>query len=316
MDNKRRDELRVWLHRMNMDDSLEVMVEVHTHITDSAFALIRLHGNDPRDKPINHDANLLLQMTALKSTSLKPMALPKDYKVSADGTTVRGINDPFGMLCIVRSQMEAFCTFNNMFINSDSQLDRQLKYDLWVLAGLKYRQRFPVEQTEHVKKKEKEAKEIEQIANSIKSGNIYASLSDDGRKMIDQLIKTKEWKLKLHGDKIRVLKWHEALTDSGANDLLEEKYTFLSLGTHPSNVSVFQFGQMFVKQEHTFTARMALLYSCIFLSLFIRDYVTYFKLHDTHFKSLPVQNQMLVNWYNRAFRGKEYQVNDALSFLD
>jgi len=316
MEKNERNSFRAWIHRLNLDDSLEVMIEVHTYVTEAAFVLIRLHGNDPSDKPINHDANLLLQMTALKSISLKPMSVPKDYKVSADGTMVRGINDPFGMMCLVRSQMEAFCTFNNMFINSDSDSERQMKYDLWVLAGLKYRQRFPVKLPEHLTKKDKEAKEIDDIQEAIKLSDIYIALGDEGKKTIDYLIKSKEWKFLRNSDNIKSRQWHEALTDSGANDMLEQKYTFLSLGSHPSNVSVFQFGQMFVEQQHKPTARMALLYSTIFMSFFIRDYVVHFNLRDTHFKNLPLKNQMLVNWYNRAFRGKDYQVNDALSLLD
>ena len=316
MTDKGKLKWRLWFDRMISDESLKVMMEAHNLVTDAAFYLIRTHGNDASTSTMNHDGNLLLQMTALKGMSIKSMALPKNLKIQADGTTVGGVNDPFGMICLVRSQMEAFCTFNNMFINSNSDEELQVKYDLWVMSGLKYRQRFGVELEEHVAKKEKEAKQIDEIMQSIESSDLHKGLSEQGLKNFKQMVKGKDWKFRVDGNSIKTLHWHEALTDSGANDMLEQKYNFLSLGSHPSNVSVFQFGQMYVKGEHEFTARMALMFSNVFLSFFIRDYIKYHGLIEKCFDTLPLENQMMVNWYNRAFRSKEYQVNDALSLLD
>ena len=92
-------------------------------------------------------------------------------------------------------------------------------------------------------------------------------------------------------------------------NVLNYNYTLLSLKTHPSNVSVFQFGPMYIKGGEYINMKLALQLAQWFLSFFIRDYCFHSpSLIATYSKSPPLL-QCIVNSCNRGFRGDEYALN-------
>jgi len=311
-----KEKLRMEYSRLLTPKDLAIMVESHKIIADVGFAILMEHGKTGTKSPWDHDANLLYQMTLLKSLSVVQHITPINHVNSIDGSKFKDTYDPFSMLNIVRAQYEAFCNFNNIFIQSKNVDELKLKYFLWVISGLNYRQRFKVTTPEHIKKKEKEKQQIEDLTKEITANNSFLQLDVQSQKNIMDGIKKRDWQFKIDGDKASKIAWHEMMTNAGANDMLEGQYASLSLNTHPSNVSVFQFGTMYTGGMQVTSTRMAIQLSKLFTAMFIRDYLIYFKDYKPYFEKLPLIPQMLINSYNGMFRDESYRLNEINNMLN
>ncbi len=224
--------------------------------------------------------------------------------------------DPFALASIVRTQYEAFCNFNNIYCFSKSAEEKLFKYNLWVLSGLKYRQNFSAVQKENIEKKEIEKKQIIELKEEIKLSSVYKNLAPDSKENIDKAIKWKKWQIVLDGQNARSIAWHEMMTNAGATDLLNGQYTSLSLNTHPSNVSVFQFKDLYSEANDLPLSLLTIKLSKWLISFFIADYCCYFEDAKSSFNELPLMTQILVNQYNSMFRTEKYRINNASSILN
>jgi hypothetical protein len=179
---KMKEELRMEYVRLSRPDDLPTVIETHRIITDVGFSILYNHGKQGGLKDIwDEDNNLLYQMTIVKSLSLIQYSNPINYENAIDGTTIKDIYDPFSIYTIVRAQYEAFCNFNNIYIQSKSLDELQLKYYLWVLSGLNYRQRFKTE-SESVKDiQQAEAKNIDIYMNLLNSNLCFLQLENQSK---------------------------------------------------------------------------------------------------------------------------------------
>lgn len=302
--------IRAEYSRLLGPQDIVTMVESYSIITNAAFTIMYEHGKEGWQFDYDHDANLLFQMTILKGLSVLKLSNPINYINPINGSQLLNTYDPFSTYNLVRAQFEAFCNFNNIYIQSENLESLQLKYKLWVLSGLNYRQRFKVETEENIKKKDKEKNQIETLIGEIENNSVFDQLEEQSQKNIRDAIKKREWQLQINGSKAYKIAWHQMMTNAGVNDSLEDQYTFLSLATHPSNVSVFQFGSMYNENMQEFNQRMALQVSKIFLSMFVRDYCNYFPSCKNTFNKLPSICQLLINSYNSMFRSEDYVLNE------
>ncbi len=97
--------------------------------------------------------------------------------------------------------------------------------------------------------------------------------------------------------------------NAGVNEVFMHLYSLMSLSTHPSNITVFQYAQMFEKNfdaEMTFTF---LGYSKIIMAFMIADYCKYFPIAKEKFLELPEINQLLVDSLNGTFRGRDFEIS-------
>lgn len=299
--------------RLLFSKDLKTIIESHKLISDLGFVISYKHSLLGAKSVWDHEANILFQMSVLKSISLQHLAHSINYRNDIDGTFIKDLYDPYGMLNLVRAQYEAYCNFNNIFIQSNAEEDLKLKYDIWVLSGLSYRQRFNAESEEQIKTKEYEANQIIQLKNKIVTNECYKQLEEKSQLNIQECINRREWQIKIHGKKAYKIGWHDMMTNAGIgkHNLTESLYSYLSLATHPSNVSVFQFSSMYINEKQEFNVEMALELSQSFISMMIRDYVIYFNLKENIFDKLPLIPQMLINSNNIMYRGDEYKLNEV-----
>ncbi|MCU0359621.1 MAG: hypothetical protein MUF75_02710 [Bacteroidia bacterium] len=309
--------LRNEYSRLLGSDSFADMIESHKMIAEVGFSIFYAHGKESTKTSVyDHDGNILFQMSILKCLSLQQLAHSINYKNSIDGVTLKDTYDPFGMYTIVRAQYEAFCNFNNIFIQSRSEDELKLKYHLWVLSGLNYRQRFKAKSEWAKKKKATEAIEIDNLNKSVLENPCYLQLDEQSQQNIQDCIKRKDWQIKIDGNRSYKIAWHEMMSNSGANENLDGQYSYLSLATHPSNVSVFQFSSMYIENQQGFNAKIALQLSRASTAMFVRDYVEYFKLTEKHFNNLPIMPQLLINGCNSLFRSEDYELNSINDILN
>jgi hypothetical protein len=294
-------------------------ITAYKRILDCSLKLLLDHKNNSKLTETDNDGHLLVQIFLLKSMSLIKLTNGLRYRNDLNNTQFNDIYDPFGMGNLVRSQYEAFCNFNNIYIQSKSQNEINLKYYLWVLAGLNSRQRFPAKSLIAIEQRKKEADIIEQYLDLLHKNTCFNELTERAKSNIQRCIGKREWQVKVTEDNAYKIAWHEMFSNAGVKHY-DEQYNYLSSLSHPSNLSVIQFKQMYEgskpEERSDFQSmRVMLTTSKTIMSFLLKDYITYFKLH-TQFDQLPLIDQMLVNAYNRNFRGREYVLNNTLEKLN
>lgn len=291
--------------------SMQEQIESYKIITDAAMFII-FQEEKKAKSAADRDANNLYQMTALKCLSVLKLVEKKlHYKNDINGLELN-VYDPFGLKPIIRAQFEAYGHFNNVYLQYGSEDEKQLKHDLWVMCGLMNRQKFSAIQAESTAKKEKEKREIEELKKKIEDNPCFKSLNQKAQQRIFDMADRSDWKLTISGDNAIFAGWQQLTENAGANDHLKNTYKSFSLGSHPSNVSVFQFTEAYNKGKEAadFFTSIALKLSKFYMSLFIADYCKHSPEAKIVFDQMPELHQLLINSYNRMFRGEQYQVND------
>lgn len=212
--------------------------------------------------------------------------------------------------------MKLFQFFHLIFRNTNTPDEKSIIYGLWVSSGLKYRQRFEsfATGTENAKKLESEKKQIAQIEKEIKKTALYKSLDEKNQGKIDTQLKKKDYKIKFDDKEVVFLSWQDmADVMNLKKEIFEHIYNYFSLYAHPSQVSVFQFENMFSKQQEEFKqlTTLNLKYCFSLVSVFIADYINLFPLTKQTFETLDIHKQIVINSHNRMLRGNEYSINDA-----
>jgi hypothetical protein len=212
--------------------------------------------------------------------------------------------------------MEAYCNFNNIYIQSSTHDEKELKYNLWVISGLKYRQGFDTMLKTSVEKKAMETVQIQAIEKSIFESALVNKLSDESKKLIRYAVSKKKWQVTLTGKNVQILGWQSLLNNVVLQNIsfINSLYTYLSLATHPSNVAVFQFAEIHAKNQESNTFAIAIRLAQYLLSFHISDYCNYFFKESNLFSSLPPLQQLLIDSTNKMFRGDDYIINKELYY--
>ncbi len=307
--------LRNEYKRLIYPEDLATALESYKLITDAGFEIMKTQKEKTQNIE-NTDAIGLYEMTILKNLSIFKLAESLNYNSNIGDFIISNRFDPFALSSIIRTQYEAFCTFNNIFRLSKTAEERKFKYNLWVLSGLKYRQNFPTKLEENIKKKQDEKLEIIDLLNKIRGSEVYQHLNTESKDRIENAIKRKNWQVATSGDEANIIPWHEMFNNAGVNAILEGQYSSLSLNAHPSNVSVFQFADMFLRGNDLPNSIFTIKISKWLISLLIADYCYYFKDAKERFDGLPIMTQILVNSYNLMCRNESFKINDASKILN
>ncbi|QXP61650.1 hypothetical protein [Olleya sp. HaHaR_3_96] len=265
------------------------------------------------------EAKIVNQMIFTKIAHMKEMAKGIEY-LANDGATLNKIIDPTLIASNTRNLYETISMFNLIYIKPDTEDGKKILYNLWVIAGLKYRQRFEnvITKDENREKFEKEKEEIKSLINEIENTKLYSNLNPKEQKKIKQKIREKDYKIKIENNKVTPLSWQASSTEMGFKmDSLNNIYTYFSLYSHPSNVSVFQFADMFNKGNESFinATNFNLNTFFIFLSVFVADYIKLFPEVLEIYENLPQIDQIIINSNNRLVRGSEYSINNEYKAL-
>lgn len=296
--------------RLANASSLEEITEQYKLVTDSCVALIKESKPNREDAQWKGEAHLLFQMASTKCFSV----LRLSEGVSHDGfVSVPNYFDPFAVWPIIRSQFESYCLFNNIYVCSSSENETLFKYNLWVLSGLNYRQANASDDLsdENREKQITEAALIESIKSEIFNNPFLTELGEQEIQKTERFISAKKFQVfKNQNNKLVNGAWHELLSNSGAKDMFKKLYALMSLATHPSNVSVFQYRDMFNGDNAKQNMYYALKFSSIIISGLISDYCVYRNHLKETFNDLPKINQLIVNTNNITFRSEENRIND------
>lgn len=284
------------------------------------FDAVINHDNEAVDSQRIHDAKILLQMMLTKTLNLKKAIDGISYN-APNGSKLNNIIDPTIIASLIRNIFETVSMFNLIYLKPDTDDEKKIMYTLWVSAGLKYRQRFEVtaQSDENKQKITEEKAQIEKLANQIKETELYKRLDIKEQIKIDNQLKGKDYQIYFDGLMVKFVSWQETVSVMGIKDsLLPNIYTYFSLYSHPSNVSVFQFAGMFEKGNEAFPeiTNFNVKTAFFMFSIFIADYIKIFPDVLKTFEQMDLVEQIVINFQNTMARSQDYSINDCARALE
>lgn len=282
-----------------INDDLGTKRIVLKQLIDSAFFLLGKQNPETITSKYRQDAFILFQMSTLRCVSTLELSNECDFRNDLNTSALR-ILDPFSVNALVRTLFESYCNFHSIYIQSKSDNETALKHDLWVLSGLKYRQQFPATIEEHQLKKQSEKDEIETLLNSVKNNSVFVQLDAKSQTNILDGIDKKKWHVAIDGNKAHIAHWQELFKSVISNQHFDKLYTALSLNTHPSNVSVFQFAQLYVSGQDVPLMKTAINLANLIFSFFITDYCQYFDALLPVYELLPENSKFLIETHSKT----------------
>ena len=314
--NKLRNECSRFLMCKTLNDSLE-LIDIYTEFL---YQIIMKHHKEPVESYADADAKMVVQMMLTKTLHLKNIVSGITYN-SSDGTSLNRIVDPTIVAALIRNIYETIGMFNLIYRNADKGDEKTILYNLWVYSGLKYRQRFEQFATidENVEKLENEKQQLEKLKAAITETDLYKSLDEENQKRIKKKIKDKSYLLKFDGTTVVPLHWQELTKTIGIKtDLFDNIYTYFSLYSHPSNVAVFQFSDMFNRDDEVFKilTNTNLRYYFSLTSIFIADLINLFPSVQETFNGQNLRDQIVINFHNTFHRRYDYSINDSWKLLE
>jgi len=316
-----KQELRIDSFRLFAGKTIEDSYELIDIYLEYFFLVIRNHQKDKINTTAERDAKIVNQMMFTKIAHLKQVVQGIRF-ISKDGTKLNKIIDPTFVGVLVRNIFETVGMFHLININTKSDDEKIILYNLWVIAGLKYRQRFGegISSAKNTKELKDEEQSIKRYISQIENTVLYKSMSEKNQKKIQDKIKQKDFKIRFDDFRnVEFLDWQQLASIMDIKDkIMSNIYSYFSLYAHPSNVAVFQFANLFEKDDAYFIemTNFNLRNAFFLISVFIADYIKLFPNVINSYNSLSLRDQIVINWVNIFARSDEHSINDAILELN
>ena len=159
------------------------------------FKVMSDHHDDKVDCQSDADAKMINQMMFTKLTHLKKIIEGVGFEPK-DGKKLNPIIDTTIVASLVRNIYETVALFNLIFVYSKSKAEKDIIYSLWVISGLKYRQRFAssITRPENEEKLKEEENLIQTSIKFVEDSEFYKGLSSASRDKIQIKIKERDYK--------------------------------------------------------------------------------------------------------------------------
>ena len=310
-----RDELRAKCKRFFWCESISDCKDLLDVYIEFFFQTILENHDEKVYSHADADAKMIIQMMMTKALHLKNALNGVDY-VSKKGRKLNNIIDPTIVASLIRNIYETTGMFNLIYRTTKNEDEKNIIYLLWVHAGLSYRKRFDNIMTtkENIEKAEDEKKQIENIKAEIEQNPLFIKLDDKNKGKIMTKLKDKDYLIRFDNEEVEFLSWRELTkTMDIKNGKLDHVYTYFSLYSHPSNVSVFQFAEMFKKGKESYHDLVIFNLQIAFymFSIFIADYIKLFPTVLKTYEEMGLVEQIVINFHNSIARGHEYDINES-----
>jgi len=309
------EKLRLEYLRLARCSAIQDSYDLLNIYADYLLQTIKNHHTEPVKTFADRDARMINQMIFTKVLHIRQVVNGVSFTLSG-GSALNAIIDPTIVAALIRNVYETVSMFNLIYRHTKTDDEKLILYNLWVIAGLNYRQKFEslIITPEDEQKLKDEKQHVGNLVIEIEKTQLYIGLDQKDKEKIQSKIKEKDFKIRFDNNKVIFLHWQELCDTMGVKfGLFDQIYTYLSLNSHPSNVAVFQFGEMFYNQDNAFLdlTNYNLRELFILLSIFIADYIHLFPEALKTFENLPLINQLVLNGYNRVARDDEYSINDS-----
>lgn len=314
------NELRSEFERLQGYEKIEDCQDLIKMHANFMMLTMKNHHSENILSPYDGHGKLILQMVMTKIITINTLLNGLTF-IATDGSKLDKLLDPIIFGTLIRNTYETIAMFNLIYRSPITPDEKKIMYNLWVIAGLKYRQRFEADARteENIGKLISERKHIQDLITEIESNKLYKSLENKYQQMIQKKIKNKDYLIRFVENRVEFLNWGKMLEVFNLKipDLFKNTYTYLSLYAHPSHVSVFQFGDMFNYKTlgNLGTTKLGLMYFGSFISFFVSDFIHVFPYVKKTYEQLPLLDQIMINFPNLSTRGDEYSINDSWKAL-
>jgi hypothetical protein len=309
------EQLRIEFKRLSHPDNIVDCIDLIDRYCTFFLTAVKNHQSENNTSAQEVEAKLILQMMMTKALHIKNTIKGVSFDTKK-GIKLNNIIDPSIVASLIRNVYETAAMFNLIYRTNRQGDERDIAYKLWVISGLKYRQRFAVHITtqENEVKHQAEEQNIADHITDIENTTLYKNLSDKDKTKIQKLIKDKDYLIRFDNNNVEVLHWQALIETMGCKQVFFQKiYTYFSLYSHPSNVSVFQFRDMFMPEKRSFLSMTTFNMQYVFMlfSIFIADYINLFPKVLQIFNSLDKIDQIVINSNNTFARDYSYSINDT-----
>lgn len=306
---------RLWTCN-TIEDSKELLIIYLEYL----LRVIKNNKDDQNTTLADHEARLINQMIFTKAAYLQQIIEGIEF-IAKDGSKLKRIVDPTIVASLIRNLYETVGMFNLIYVNTKSPDEKVILYNLWAHAGLMFRQRFEpyIIGDENRKKLDDEKNKLLQFVKNIEETELYKALSEKDKGKIQTKLSEKDFKIKFENNIVEFLSWQDLIQPMGIKkNIMGQIYTYFSLYSHPSNVAVFQFGDMFQKSDPKFLelTNSNIIDAFFLFSVFIADYIKLFPDVLTIFNSMDLKSQIVINFNNVLARGLNYSINDSARHLE
>ena len=258
----------------------------------------------------DNNAKAMFQMFFHRCLAIKNMFDGYGYKQETGNTIIklRPIVYFPSMLSLIRDLYEAFCAFELIYIYPDSEDKRLIMYNLFLIQGLKERQKN-YHSKEYDEQKKQDECAIEKAKKEIKNTELYSKLNNTNKNALDYLmdIRPTYWRVidENSNDVFKKFKAEEDYVLFGIKiESFEDTYSYLSMFSHPSYISILQFKSAYTNQGDNFVC-LAIRYAVVLMSFYIADYCRLFPECNSVLDGLDMDNRFLVEFFDNLFRVRE-----------
>ena len=299
------------------------------------MVVVNKHHYEDIHKQSEADLKVILQMLLSKTLYINQLLDGIDYKcddfVSCklgedcyghETFALNRIIDPTIVAMQVRAVFEMLCTFEIIYCVPDTDEKKDIIYYLFQNEGLRYQSRLysGVTDSKLIEQKDEEQKQIDENVSFIKSTQVYKELSLENQKKIDKILNGKGYRVNIQEKNVETgISW-ENIPElfNLKHSLLDNIYPHISTYAHPSYISVRNYGVMFDVENPKFLefAKMEIMFCVTLLSIFIGDYMKVFPAVKEIYLTMDTEDQIILNFYNKMFRGDDYSYSEAWKSLD
>ncbi|MFC0875118.1 hypothetical protein ACE01N_00915 [Saccharicrinis sp. FJH2] len=309
------DELRKEIERLTSLDTIDDLFDL-TNIFER-FLFRVMESQDFTEKTDREaDAMTILQMVFVKLLAARKLLSGVNYNDSETGAKLKKLIDPTTVAAHLQNTFETISMFYIVYVKPENEDERLILYNLWVLSGLNYRQRFTKyaagEESKQIIKDDQEI--IKDLTNQIENSALFKNLDAKNQGKILSAIDENEYKLVFKDNQVTRLSWQDTFTAMNLkSNLFDDNYTYFSFYSHPSNVSVFQFSQMFGSENNAYADLVKYNFKnlMVLLSIFIHDYIELFPDRMKFYESMTLKDQLMIDAFNVLFRGHNKSINGA-----
>lgn len=259
---------------------------------------------------IQGDAKIMLQMFYLKCMNVKCLIDGCGFEQKQENQvyTLSPIVDYASIFSLVRSLYEAFCAFELIFVLPDTKEKRLIMYESFQIQGYQERQSY-YHSSCYVKQKENEAILINVAKQNIRNTDLYKNLSTNTKNAIEQ--NHTFWRYFDNNNEIHKFKKETDYILFGIKtEVFENMYSYFSLYSHPSYISIIQFKDAFndnIEQQNQFVST-AVRNIIVLMSFIIADFCELFPTCNDLIKSMDKAKRNLVFFFDNDFRDKKINI--------
>ncbi len=299
----------------NSIDDIKIVLEIFSKFLMGTISRSHMSIETSQDEG---DGRIIFQMLFTKLLSVEKLLDGIQYHKEGVGS-LRRIIDPMSIAVIIRSVYETVCLFNLLYCNVQNREHKIIIRNLWKISGLLTRQKYVSDLTQEANKVKanSELVKLNELKEEILSTETFTNLTPKSKKMLLKFMGSHIYLVKIEDDNIFEIKWNNVHEIVGIkNYIFKNIYSYFSTRTHPSYVSVFQFNDMF-KEDGEFKSNAQFNVEILFglLGVFIADYCKAFPNSIVYFNQLEKIEQIIIDHYNRFYRGFEYSINNTYDSL-